>query len=315
MLRLGDFKLERPKRLEDAVSILEEEPKALPLAGGTDLIPKLKRAQVSPKILVSLDGIEGLKEWGESNDCLTLGSMLTLSQMEEMEILKPFGSLYRALRVTATPIIRNMATLGGNLLQDTRCKNYDQSRFWRDALGNCLKTGGPLCRVAPGGSRCYATFCSDLAPAMAVLEAQIELVGNGNRRIPLRELYRDDGISHIKKGPHEIITQVIIPKRGYVSSYLKLRAREGFDFPEVGIAMSTKGTNKTLELRISMVGVSSGLFYFEGEEETSRIKKDPEGFAREIVKKIKPMDTLHFDPLYRKRVAERLLVKLLRELT
>ena len=124
-------------------------------------------------------------------------------------IRKDYPVLYDAVKTVASPVLRNMGTLGGNLCLDTRCLWYNQSLLWRKSCGFCLKKDGDLCHVAPGRKFCWATFSGDTPPALLCLGAEIEIAGpNGLRRTPLSEFYVNDGIVRLHLAPNEIVTRV-----------------------------------------------------------------------------------------------------------
>lgn len=154
MLRLPPFRYYAPRSLDDALRILSDHgPEAQIVAGGTDLYPKMKRRQIEPRVLVGVRSIPELSRitWME-RDGVTLGAGITLARVlahEDLAVAYP--ALARACAVIAHPPIRSMGTIGGNLCVDTRCTYYDQTFFWREALGFCLKKDGTVCPVAPGG--------------------------------------------------------------------------------------------------------------------------------------------------------------------
>jgi 4-hydroxybenzoyl-CoA reductase subunit beta len=176
MLRLSEFDIVMPETVEDAVAALGQ-PGAMIVAGGTDLVPKLKRGQFEPAVLVSLARIGGLDFIEADGGRVSIGALTALRTIERSDALGAYAAVREAVRQVATPIIRTNGTLGGNLAQDTRCRYYDRGRFWREAIGYCIKKDGDECRVAPGGGRCFATFCSDVAPALAVHDARVTVAG------------------------------------------------------------------------------------------------------------------------------------------
>ena len=155
MMRLPLFEFRAPGTVAEAVRILDGEgPKAMPLAGGTDLLPNMKRRQQVPKTLMSLGHIEELQrvEWSDAGS--RLGACVTLSRIAaEPRFRNGLTALAQAASFVATPQIRNMATLGGNLCLDTRCNYYDQNYEWRKSIGFCLKKDGNICWVAPGSAK------------------------------------------------------------------------------------------------------------------------------------------------------------------
>jgi len=309
MLRLEEFEIKTPETLAEAASLLAASEDAAVIGGGTDLVPKMKRGQLTPKVLVSLDRIVELRSVEDNAGRLSLGSGVTLRSLEGHPGLEPYRAVREAIREVATPIIRNTATLGGNLLQDTRCRYYDRSLFWRDAVGYCMKKEGDECRVAPGSGRCFASFCSDVAPAMAVLEAQVRVVGEKEETLPLEGIYLDDGIEYADMR-RRILAGVILEDKGYTSTYKKLRLRGGFDFPEVGVAVAVREDGNDITANVALTGIGSCIFLQR--EEVSR-DGVPDLIER-IYKAVKPVDTMFFSPAYRKKMAKRLLTKAFDEL-
>ena len=225
MLRLPWFEHRAPRSVAEAAKILAGEgTRAMLIAGGTDLLPNMKRRHQAPQVLVSLSGVRELKNLNG-----TFGAGLTLSEIAAHE--KTPAALRHAAIQVATPHIRNMGTLGGNLCLDTRCNYYNQSHEWRKAIDFCLKKDGDICWVATASKRCVAVSSTDTAPALIALNASIKLVSaKGEREIPVAALYQNDGIDYLSRTPDEILTEVRVPA-GWNSTYWKLRRRGSFDFP------------------------------------------------------------------------------------
>jgi 4-hydroxybenzoyl-CoA reductase subunit beta len=190
MLRLPEFRYLAAKSAAEAAAVLADHgPEAMPVAGGTDLYPNMKRRQMTPKVLVGLRGLPGAAAI-EANGHLTLGAMATLTEVEhDAAIRAGWPALARAAGLVSSPPLRNAGTIGGNLCVDTRCNYYNQTEFWRRSIGYCMKRDGDVCLVAPGSDVCWAVSSSDTAPVMIALEAEVELVGSrGQRRIPVAQL-------------------------------------------------------------------------------------------------------------------------------
>jgi len=240
MLRLPPFEYLAPKNLDDAVKWLAEYGNAAMLvAGGTDLFPNMKRRQYEPQYLIGLSGLRELRGITNENGNLVIGAGTTLTQISQSPHL---DALATAAGLVASPHLRKVGTLGGNLCLDTRCNYYNQTHFWRQAIGFCLKKDGDTCRVAPGGKRCWAISSTDCAPVVIALDAQVRLVGpRGTREIPAAALYRDDGMNYLTKAHDEILTAIVLPPRdGVRSTYLKLRRRGAIDFPILGVAAALR---------------------------------------------------------------------------
>lgn len=243
MLRLPRLAHGRPGSAREAVEMVAAHPGALLVAGGTDLLPNLKRRQFDAAMLVSLSGIADFGAIdGDERRGLTIGAGATLDQIASHPAT---GGAYRALAqacsYVSTPQIRAMGTIGGNLMVDPRCNYYNQTESWRKAVGYCLKRDGDICLVAPSSPRCWAISSSDSAPVAVALEAEVTLEGtSGARRVPAAGLYRDDGIAYTTKRPEEVISALHLRPAGrrLTSAYWKLRRRGSFDFPILGVAIA-----------------------------------------------------------------------------
>src|ERR1700704_5761811 len=257
MMRLPWFEHRTPKTLGEAARILAAEgPDAMLIAGGTDLLPNMKRRQMAPKILVSLKRVEGLKGNGA-----TLGAGTTLTEIVKKAEF-PLG-LRQAAHQVATVHLRNMGTIGGNLCLDTRCNYYNQNYEWRKAIDFCLKKDGDICWVATASKRCVAASSTDCAPALIALGARVKLVSSkGEREIPVEALYNNDGIDYLTRAPDEILTAVSVPDQAAKSAYWKLRRRGAFDFPVLGIgaAVTFAGDGSVQSARIALGAVASRPF-------------------------------------------------------
>src|SRR5262249_34650564 len=216
MMRLPLFQFRAPRTIEEATRILAGEgPSAMPLAGGTDLLPNMKRRQQVPKTLLSLRHIDSLAQahingWSNLGACLTLAALASDSRFRG-----GLRALAQAASQVATPHIRNRATLGGNLCLDTRCNYYDQNYEWRKSINFCLKKDGTTCWVAPGSSKCMAVSSTDTAPALIALGARVRLVSaKGEREIFLSDLYKADGLDYLTRRPEELLTEVLLDDLG-----------------------------------------------------------------------------------------------------
>ena len=241
MLRLPTFSYHTPKSASEAVAIAKQHGKAaMFVAGGTDLYPNMKRRHQTPEQVISLRDVPELHSMEVLEDGrLQIGAMVTLTTLEHYPHLKAhYPALAHAVREISTPLLRNMGTIGGNLMLDTRCTYYDQTHEWRESIDFCMKSKeGAICWVAPGSPRCWAVQSSDTVPVMCALEAEVELADEqGTRTIKADELYQDDGIEYLTKKPEELMTKVTLPAPGpWRASYTKLRRRDTYDFPVLGV--------------------------------------------------------------------------------
>jgi 4-hydroxybenzoyl-CoA reductase subunit beta len=245
MLRLPPFRYLAPAHLGDAAHMLAEEgEQAMLVAGGTDLYPNMKRRQCTPPVVIGLRGIAALKQVnGTPEQGLRIGATVTLTTLAEHPVIQHFyPALATAASSISTPQLRNMGTIGGNLLLDTRCNYYNQTEFWRHSIGYCMKKDGDVCLVAPGSPRCWAISSADTAPVLVSLNAQVRLLSvHGERVIAVRDLFRDDGMHPYTKAADEILSEIMLPPAdGWRSVYLKLRRRGSFDFPILGVAVALR---------------------------------------------------------------------------
>jgi 4-hydroxybenzoyl-CoA reductase subunit beta len=317
MLRLPWFEHRAPRSVAEAAKILAGEgPRAMLLAGGTDLLPNMKRRHQAPQVLVSLSHVAELRKLNGA-----FGAGLTLTELAQSE--KTPAALRHAAVQVATPHIRNMGTLGGNLCLDTRCTYYNQSYEWRKAIDFCLKKDGTVCWVATASKRCVAVSSTDTAPALIALDARVKLVSaRGEREIPVEALYQNDGIDYLSRTPDEILTEVRVPScsaGGWKSTYWKLRRRGSFDFPILGVAAAIRFSGDIVEeARLALGAVASRPFlvekagaFLKGKKLTDEVIAEAAGL---VANRAKPMDNTDMDLYWRKEVADDFAGYALREL-
>lgn len=314
MLRLPTFTYHRPKTAHDAVAIAVEHGKtAMYVAGGTDLYPNMKRRHQTPTQVISLQDVPGLHGVDVLQDGrVAIGAMVKLTTLERHpHLLAHFPAFAHAVREISTPLLRNMGTIGGNLLLDTRCTYYDQTHEWRESIDFCMKKDGAICWVAPGSPRCWAVQSSDTVPVVCALEAEVELAGvNGTRTIKAGELYRDDGIQYLTKKPEELLTRLILPApKGWKASYLKLRRRDTYDFPVLGVGaclwFDAAGVVTKANIRLGGAG-SYAIPATESEKLLVGSKLTDEVIAAAGSAALKPartMDNTDLDVYWRRKVA------------
>jgi 4-hydroxybenzoyl-CoA reductase subunit beta len=243
MLRLPQFEIATPTTVDEAVTLLVEAgPAALIVAGGTDLLPNMKHELFTPDLVVSLAKIEELRGIRRiDGGWIAIGAMTSLADVAASELVRGQApALAQAAGLVAGPQLRTMGTLGGNVMLDTRCQWYNQTYFWRQALGFCLKKDGSLCHVVEGGSKCVAAASNDTAPALMTLSATLAIEGpDGRRTVPIDDFFLADGIYNKKLEAGEILVEIRIPPRaeGHRGAYGKLRDRGSIDFPLLGVAV------------------------------------------------------------------------------
>jgi 4-hydroxybenzoyl-CoA reductase subunit beta len=321
MMRLPWFRYAAPRSVAEAARILAGEgPDAMLVAGGTDLLPNMKRRQQVPRMLVSLRGVETLKKTANGSG-LVLGAGLTLTEVVQSdEVRAGYRGLWQAASQVATVHLRNMGTLGGNLCLDTRCNYYNQNHEWLEAIDFCMKKDGETCWVATASKRCVAVSSTDCAPMLIALGAKVRLVSTaGERDVVLADLYRNDGIDYLTRRPDEILTEVQLPDaRGWKSSYWKLRRRGAFDFPVLGVAAAVKVTADGVveDARVALGAVSSQPFLTRAGELLAGKRLTDDVIAevgRSIASRAKPMDNADFDVYWRKHVVAEFVGYALRE--
>lgn len=323
MMRLPPFRYLAPKTAREAARLLSEHgAEAMPVAGGTDLYPNMKRRQFTPKVLVGLrrvDEARGIVANGE----LTLGALATLTEVSEHPVVRSrWPAIARSAGFVSSPPLRNAGTIGGNLCVDTRCNYYNQTEFWRASIGYCMKKDGDVCLVAPGSETCWAISSSDTAPVMISLGAEVTLVGpDSERRIPVQQLYGPDGINYLAKKPEEILTRIHVPDRsGWRMTYRKLRRRGSIDFPILGVAVAVRlGVDGSVEdARIVLGAVhTSPVEATDAREFLKGRRLDPDTIetgAGIAYKPARPLDNADLAYSWRKRMARIEVARALAEL-
>ncbi|HEX9185276.1 MAG TPA: FAD binding domain-containing protein [Burkholderiales bacterium] len=323
MIRMPWFAWKTPATVAEAARILAGEgPQAMLIAGGTDLVPNMKRRHQTPATLVSLRRVADLKKIANGSG-LALGAGLTLTKLVEAPAVREkYRGFWQAVAQVASPHLRNMGTLGGNLCLDTRCTYYNQSHEWRKAIDYCLKKDGETCWVATASKRCVAVSSTDSAPALIALGAKVKLASSqGEREVPVAELYKNDGIDYLARRPDEILTEVLLPEpQGWQSTYWKLRRRGSFDFPVLGVAAAARlapdGTVE--EARIALGAVASRPFLVDKGGEFLKGKKLTDEAIAEagaiVASRAKPMDNTDLDLYWRKDVVASFVGHALREI-
>jgi 4-hydroxybenzoyl-CoA reductase subunit beta len=339
MMRLPYFTFHAPQTVQEAAELLGSgAPGAMLVAGGTDLLPNMKRRQQVPSTLIGLRRVAELRQIANGDPStplspggLTIGAGVTLTDLVRDGRFRegfsghapgPYGALWQAAAQVATPHLRNMGTIGGNLCLDTRCNYYDQNYEWRKAIDFCMKKDGDICWVATSSPKCLAVSSTDTAPALLALAAQVTLVSaGGTRRIAATDLYQNDGIHYLTRQPTEILTAIHVPPlHGWRSTYWKLRRRGAFDFPVLSIAAAAKiaadGTVEAAQVVLGAVAsrpitAPAAVAALVGRQLTDEVIAEAAGRAAQPAK---PMDNTDFSLLWRKRMTRDFVTYALREL-
>jgi len=321
MMRLPGFRYRAPRTIDEAAAWLADEPATTMLvAGGTDLLPNMKRRQQTPTTLIGLRSVATLADIS-NGDGLSVGAGVTLSRLvNDPRVRAAYPGLYQAAAQVATPHLRNMGTIGGNLCLDTRCTYYDQNYEWRKSIDFCMKKDGATCWVATSSPKCLAVSSSDTAPMLQALGASVTLISAGGRRVvPVADFYANDGIHYLTKQPGEVMGTVSLPSaEGWRSSYWKLRRRGAFDFPVAAAAVAARLDGRRVDdVRIVLGAVASRpLAATKAEALLKGHPLDDEVIAmaaKTAAEIAKPMDNTDFELVWRKKMVHSLVTYALQE--
>jgi 4-hydroxybenzoyl-CoA reductase subunit beta len=317
---LAKFRIAQPATVAEAIAVRMKHPGSRFVAGGTDLLVNMRRGISNPELLVDLSGVKGMTGIEADRTGLTIGAGVTIATLAaNTTVATQYQALAQAAAAIAGPGHRIMGTVGGNLSLDTRCIYYNQSEWWRSANAYCLKYRGDTCHVAPQGQRCHAAFTGDLAPALLVFGAEIDIAGpQGLRRISLSALYVEDGKAHLTLADGELIVAVRLPSDPPPSAYAKIRTRAAIDFPLAGVAVALAASGTKLDsLRIALTGTNSRPFLLTGTEAFAGRSVDEklmQEIDRLVQKQVQPMRTTIASANYRRvaaaALARRLTAKL-----
>jgi 4-hydroxybenzoyl-CoA reductase subunit beta len=312
-LSLPEFQLLRPRTIGEAVRYLDQHCGHIRvLAGGTDLIPSMHQKLFEPQYVLDLRGIAALRGIRPQTDgSVEVGALTSIRSIERSEFLRQqFPVLTEAAATVASPTLRNMGTIGGNICLDTRCLWYNQSLTWRKGCGFCIKKDGDLCHVAPGGTKCWAAFSGDTPPALLCLNGELEIVSaNETRRIPLQDFYTGLGDNYRKLQPNELVTRIFLPAStaGFRGVYRKLRVRGSIDYPLAGVAVAMKRRNGRIEdARLAITAVNPAPVLIPDVSELLAGKAPDEALAEkagDLASRIsKPLTTSALTPEYRREM-------------
>jgi len=273
-LSLPEFKLLRPRTTAEAIALLAQHGGNIRiLAGGTDLLPSMQQKLFEPQFLLDIRRIAELKGIRQQPDgAVEIGALTALTDIEHSGLLRQhFPVLPEAAKTVASPVLRNMGTIGGNICLDTRCLWYNQSLQWRKSCAFCIKKDGDLCHVAPGGKKCWAVFSGDTPAALLCLDAEIEIAStSGLRCMRLADFYTGIGDDYRRLRPDELVTRVLLPasSAGYRGAYRKLRIRGSIDYPLAGVAVVLKQPNRHIEdARVALTAVNPAPVLVKGAAE------------------------------------------------
>jgi len=238
---LPAFEYKKAEDVASAIALYEKaKGQARYLAGGTDLVPLVKLRLSTPGTLIDLKGIEQLKTLSSQRGSLVIGPNVTLFEFKNHELVRDyFPALWESLEATSCETLQMRGTIGGNLLQNTRCLLYNKSLEWRTARGFCYKMGGETCNVVPKATACFSNYCSDNALSLLSLGASLKLAGpEGERKVKLEKIFSGNGRDPFTLKPGEILTEIRVPLKKSAGAYEKLRVRNAIDYPLLGVAVS-----------------------------------------------------------------------------
>lgn len=311
MLRLPSYRYYRPPTTAAALALMGEHAgNAMYVSGGTDLVPNMKHGLFEPGHVIALKNIDELTGIEERDGYLRIGAAETLTSVAENQAVRTrFPALADAAAHVAGPQLRNAGTIGGNVCLDTRCTYYNQTEFWRESLGYCLKKDGEVCHVTKVGKKCVAAHSADTPPVLITLDATARLEGlSGSREVAVRDFFVADGISNTVRTPDEILTEIRIPLASATrrQAYAKLRQRKSIDFPllTVAIAADVDGDDilRSIDGVVTALGSRPRVLAKWGDTVVgSRLDDDAiDELAQRAHKQCHPLENIIVDPEWRR---------------
>ncbi len=288
----------KPATLSEAFSLAKSNKEIFRfMAGGTDFLVNKFQGTESARCIIDLTGIAELKNIKTEDGYLKIGSLIRLDELKNIpEIKNEFPVLLEAVQSIATPVIRKTATLGGNILCENRCTFFNQSEWWREAVGYCLKCDGDICIATGGKKACFSKFVSDTAPILISMNALIETIEGENVSIkPLESIYSGDGTKPRNLSKNTIVKSIHLPlHQQFRCTFTKLRQRESMDFTSLSFATSITKSGK---IKIVVGGVDSKPIVIDGTEDDNKNE-----LINQAVKKSKIVDNDFFSRNYRKEM-------------
>lgn len=267
------------------------------LAGGTDVMVNKFQGNETSGCLIDITKIEALKGITKQGNFLRIGALEILEELKFNADLKAeFPMLIEAALAVGSPLIRKTATIGGNVLCENRCLYYNQSEWWRESVGYCLKCSGDICIATQGKNACFSELVSDTAPALIAMDAEIEFIDeNGTSRKKLEEIYTGDGVKPRNLSETTIVTALYLPlNRSFKTAFFKLRERESLEFTSLTTAVAIDKNNK---LKIALAGVDPKPVVVEG-----NVNDDKEELIKKAVKAARAVDNDMYSRKYRREM-------------
>ncbi len=325
MLRLHPYTYHRAATVDEAIALLAEHAgDVMPIAGGTDLVPNMKHRLFTPSHLVALRSVDELRGVEDEGDAIRIGACVTLDALAHHPvIIGRFASLAAAAAAISGPQLRRMGTIGGNVCLDTRCTYYNQTYFWRKALGFCLKKDGDACHVVRGGTRCVAAHSADTPPVLMTVGASLEIAGpSGRRRVSIDDFFTSDGIWNRRMERNELLVAVRIPYPDPATRlvFQKMRARNAIDFPILNLAVAARLDDRGRVSAIEMVASAMGSYPRRIGKIAETAVGNPltanvvEMIAQQAFRQCKPLDNIIDDTEWRRAMVPVLVRRALSEI-
>jgi 4-hydroxybenzoyl-CoA reductase subunit beta len=307
-VRLPKFEYIEPQDVKEAVSILQNEPAAKILAGGTDLLVNMKHRVERPSVLVNIKHLSDLNDVRHNNGDIRIGALTPLKKLYTTAlVMENLPGLAQAASSVGSYHHQVMGTLGGNICQQNRCKFFNQSQWWRSSRPTCYKAGGEICHVVNKKEICYSSYCGDMAAVLLVMNATILLTGpGGSRELSVQDFFSADGKAPLSLNTGEILTEIIIPAESVegISIYKKFANRDSIDFPIVGTALWV--SEKKKEYRVAFTAVDRKPLRAQKVEAFLKGKTPDQNAIKEAsdlaVREAKPLKTSVYTPSHKRRM-------------
>ncbi len=304
-MRLPPFQYLEPTNVEEALSMIGIHKETVKImAGGTDLLNRMKLRLIEPAFVMNIGKLRNMDGIDIGNAETVIGANTRLREIAGAPLVnKKFRAIAEAAFQVASPTITNMATIGGNIFQNTRCMCYDQSGMVLNGLERCHKRGGTQCLAVKGSKRCFSVYQGDMAPALIAFDARCVLEKKGsNRMVSLTELFTGDGVTPFAIGADELLTKIILPKPEgiYSSAYRKLRLRGSVDYPLASAAalVSVMDDRKVTTYRVVIGAAGAAPKVIDG---TSG-ETDLEGIVQRAYELAEGVDNLKMPGAYRRKM-------------
>jgi 4-hydroxybenzoyl-CoA reductase subunit beta len=290
----------QPTTIREAIELaMQYESDFTFIAGGTDVMTNRFQENENASCLVDLSGIIELKGVRKDTDFLRIGALEKLSDLNKYsDIFDEFPALIEAALSVGSPLIRNSATLGGNVLCENRCLFYNQSEWWRESIGYCLKCDGDICIATQGKKACFSELVSDIAPALISMDAELELVERmATRRVKLEAIYTGDGVNPRNMEKLTIVKAILLPlNRGFKTVFKKLRQRKSLEFTSLTSAVTLDTSGR---LKIALSGVDPKAVVVVGS-----VDDDKDVLIKKAIKGARAIDNDMYSRKYRREMID-----------